>query len=427
MKRQLAIFAFLAIALSMIFGSIPNYVFADSQSESMIKIAIQARDQLKIQLSKTNSSNYLNDLFNEGLAKVELLKEAAKIDDTPKARESFLSAMKIFREISQQIAQQQSLENAKSAVQSQPSRTNEIERLERYLNTLKGIANKNNLDVDFSKIEKLIEKAKQDQKDVDYDERTSREEIKREIIVLQKSLKEKTSSSTTERAKSFDKKHLYELDRLISQAKEIGASDDTIKQLYEARGNLDETSDVEQIIREVKHLISVTAKFEETKSERIKSRINQLETKYDRLSNHENSGEYDLDRAQKMISELKNLIEQDKLSEAISMLHTLSSYLDEIDTSISTKQDDTTVAKEISVNSLDESKVDRIKVKIERLEEQLKQLADQIEEDFAKRWLESANLQLENAKSYVDDSPDEALKTIMKIEQIIERIKNTIQ
>ena len=427
MKRQLAIFAFLAIAFSMIFGSIPNYVFADSQSESMIKIAIQARDQLKIQLSKTNSSNDLNDLFNEGLAKVELLKEAVKIDDTPKAREYFLSAMKIFREISQQIAQQQSLENAKSAAQSQPSRSNEIERLERYLNTLKGIANKNNLDVDFSKIEKLIENAKQDQKDVDYDERTSREEIKREIIILQKSLKEKTSSSTTERAKSFAKKHLYELDRLISQAKEIGVSDDTIKQLYEARGNLDETSDVEQIIREVKHLISVTAKFEETKSERIKSRINQLETKYDRLSNHENSGEYDLDRAQKMISELKNLIEQDKLSEAISMLHSLSSYLDEIDTSISTKQDDTTVAKEISVNSLDESKVDRIKVKIERLEKQLKQLADQLEEDFAKRWLESAKLQLENAKSYVDDSPDEALKTIMKIEQIIERIKNTIQ
>ncbi len=168
MKRQLAIFAFLAIALSMIFGSIPNYVFADSQSESMIQIAIQARDQLKIQLSKTNSSNDLNDLFNEGLAKVELLKESAKINDTPKAREYFLSAMKIFREISQQITQQQSLEIAKSAAQSQPSRSNEIERLERYLNTLKGIANKNNLDVDFSKIEKLIENAKQDQKDVDY-------------------------------------------------------------------------------------------------------------------------------------------------------------------------------------------------------------------------------------------------------------------
>jgi phage shock protein A len=128
-----------------------------------------------------------------------------------------------------------------------------------------------------------------------------------------------------------------------------------------------------------------------------------------------------------MISELKNLVAQDKLREAISMLKSLTSYLDEIETSISTKQDITTVNEEISVNSLDESKVDRIKVKIERLEEQLKQLEDQIEEDFAKRWLESANLLLENAKSYVDDSPDEALKTIMKIEQVIERIKNTIQ
>ena len=426
MKRQIAIFAFFTIAISMIFGSIPNYVFADSQSESMIQIAIKARDQIKIQLSKTSSTD-LNDLFNEGLVKVELLEEAAKIGDTPKAREHFLSAMKIFREISQQITQQQSLDTAKSATQSQPSRTYEIERLERYLVTLKGIANKNNLDVDFSKIEKLIENAKQAQKDMNYDESISIEEIKQEIIILQKSLKEKSSSGTTERAKSFAKKHLHELDRLISQAKEIGVSDDAIKQLNEARGNLDETSDVEQIIREVKHLISVTAKFEETKSERISSRINQLETKYDRLTNHENSGEYDLDRAQIMISELKNLVAQDKFREAISMLNSLTSYLDEIETSISTKQDVTTVNEEISTNSLDESKVDRIKVKIERLEEQLKQLADQIEEDFAKRWLESANLQLETAKSYVDDSPDEALKTIMKIEQVIERIKNTIR
>lgn len=426
MKRQIAVFAFLGIAFGMIFGSIPNYAFADSQSESMIQIAINARDQLKIQLSKT-SSNDLNDLFNEGLAKVELLKEAAKIDDTPKAREHFLSAMKIFREISQQITQQQSLDTAKSAAQSQPSRTNEIDRLERYLVTLKGIANKNNLDVDFSKIQILIENAKNAQKDVGYDESTSIDEIKREIILLQKSLKEKTSSSTTERAKSFAQKHLHELDRLISQAKEIGVSDETIKQLTEARGNLDEISDVEQIIREVKHLISVTAKFEETKSERIKSRITQLETKYDRISNHENSGEYDLDRAQKMISELKNLVVQDKLREAIDVLNSLTSYLDELETSIDTKQDVTSVDEEISTNSLDESKTDRIKVKIERLEEQLKKLEDQIEEDFAKRWLESANLQLENAKSIVDDSPDEALKTIMKIEQVIERIKNTIR
>ena len=109
------------------------------------------------------------------------------------------------------------------------------------------------------------------------------------------------------------------------------------------------------------------------------------------------------------------------------MLNSLTSYLGEIETSIDTKQDMTSVDEEISTYSLDESKVDRIKVKIERLEEQLKQLADQIEEDFAKRWLESANLQLENAKSKVDDSPDEALKTIMKIEQVIERIKNTIR
>ena len=42
MKRQVITFGFLIIIASMIFGSIPNYVLADSQSDTMIRIAQQA-------------------------------------------------------------------------------------------------------------------------------------------------------------------------------------------------------------------------------------------------------------------------------------------------------------------------------------------------------------------------------------------------
>ena len=45
----------------------------------------------------------------------------------------------------------------------------------------------------------------------------------------------------------------------------------------------------------------------------------------------------------------------------------------------------------------------------------------------SKRWLDNAFSLLDDAKNQVDDSPDTALNTIMKIEQIIKRIQNTIQ
>ena len=425
MKREIATFAFLAIIASMIFGSLPNHAFADSQSESLIQIALQARDQLRIQLSKSaDSSDELKDLLIKGSAEIELLSEAAKADDVSKAREHFLSAMKIFREISQKITEKQTQEIA--TAQSQAPISNELERLELYVDRLKEIVINNKIDVNFSKIETMIDNAKTAQRQGNYDD-VVLDEIKQETIVIQKSIKEKTSSSTTQKAKSFAQKHLDELDSLISQAREIGVSESTIKRLEEARGNLVEESDVAQIISQVKHIISVTKEFEDTKSERIKSRINQLESKMDRLSNYSGEADYDFDRVKMMMSELKNLVNDKKLDEAIRVLNSLNSLLNEIETSQSSQIESSTTENEVPANSLDESKIERIKVKIQRLEDQLNRLEEQLEEDYAKRWLNSAKSQLENSKLHVDDSPDEVLQIIMKVEQIIERIQKTIQ
>ncbi len=45
----------------------------------------------------------------------------------------------------------------------------------------------------------------------------------------------------------------------------------------------------------------------------------------------------------------------------------------------------------------------------------------------SKRWLNNAYSLLEDAKNQIDDSPDNTSKLIMKIEQNIKRIQNTIQ
>ncbi|KKK54070.1 hypothetical protein LCGC14_3088430, partial [marine sediment metagenome] len=61
-------------------------------------------------------------------------------------------AMEVYREISQMMTEQPTQETTVSAAQVRPSFSNEIERLESYIDRLEAISIKNKIDVDFSKI-----------------------------------------------------------------------------------------------------------------------------------------------------------------------------------------------------------------------------------------------------------------------------------
>ena len=427
MKRQVITFGFLIVIASMIFGSMPNYVLADSQSDTMIRISQQAQDHLKMQLSKTDASEELRELFTKGSKHLELLIKSSEEGNIPEARKHFLSAMEIYREISQMMTEQPTQETTISAAQIRPYVSNEIERLESYINRLEAISIKNKIDVDFSKINDLIDNAKNTQSSDNYEKtKASIAEIKQAIIELQKSIKEKTRSSTTEKAKTFAQQYLSDLDRLIVQAKDIGVSDTTLKRLESAKANLHDASDVKQIIKEVKEIMSVKADFEAKKAERINSRINQLETKFERLDYAEKDDSYNT--AERMISELKRLVSEGKLSEAIDMINSLNRLLQEIETKQPELQETVRTQEEDYPTSLEKSKGDRVNATIERLENQLEELKGQIGENAAAdRWLNNAISQLETAKSIVDDSPERALEIIKKVEQIIKRVKNISQ
>src|SRR3972149_3009442 len=219
MKKKVTSIALLVLVTSMIIGSIPAYVYADSQFDSLIRITTQARDQLRIHLSKVDTSQEIKEKFELGSAEIESLIKASKDENIPAAREHFLSAMKIFNEIIQQIS-----EGTNSTI----------------------------------------------------------EEIKRSISELNETLREKTRQYTTDRAKPLAEKYLEDLDILIAEAEEVGVSQETLAKLVEIKEHLNsasDSSDVEQIINELRYLISVKQDFEDTKIERLKSRANQLESK----------------------------------------------------------------------------------------------------------------------------------------------------
>ncbi len=425
MKRKLSSLALLVLVASMIVGSIPNYVYAVSQSDSLIRIATQARDQIKIQLDKIEDiSDDLQSKFDEGSTQVDFLIQVVEQDDDATARQHFLSAMKIFNKISRTMSEHPTSEATLSA-RPASNLTNEIDRLERYIDRLKEIATKNNVSYDFAEIDELIISARnaisEDNPDAAY---TTTKKIKQATIQVNQALKDKTKQSTTDRAKTFAEKHLIELDKLISQAQEIGVSQTTLDRLIQARQNLDNASNVEHIIQQVKHIISVTEQYEDTKVQRIKSRINHLEDNLDQLSKTSDTSEYE--KAKTMLEELKRLVSDNKLEDAIRMLHSLNNLINDFEkTSRSEEKKASRDVKEEQTKSLADSKEERIKSKIQNLETELNQLAEKVKNPAGKRWLESAFSLIEDAKSQLDNNPDEALKNINKVEQLLKRIHNT--
>ena len=430
MKKS-ATFTLIVLVSSMILGSIPNYVYADSQSDSLIRIASQARDQLKIQLSQIETSQEIKEKFELGSSEIESLIQAVKDENVSAAREHFLSAMKIFSEIIQQISERSSTSEASLSVsQLDTSRiSNELDRFERYIVQLKGISDKNGFEIDFSHAHELINKARNALQEEDSEAANSTiEEVKLSINELNQMLREKTRQYTTDRAKTLAEKYLEDLDTLIAEAKEMGVSEETLARLVEARELLNsasDASDVAQIINELKRIIAVKQDFEDTKIQRIESRITQIEEKIVLLSNSEDTVP-ELENAKEILSKLKVLVSEGNLNEAIRVLNSLNNLLNEIENSINRQEEVSSEANTSS--SLSDSKTERIKIKIERIEVVLNNLVDKVEENAAaKRWLNNAFSLLEDAKSQVENFPDESLETITSIEEIIKRIQNTIQ
>ena len=429
MKKMISSIVLLTLVSSMIFGGIPVSVYADSQSDSLIRIASQARDQVKIQLSKVDATQEIKDKFELGSEQIKLLVEASSIEDVPAARQHFLSAMTIFNEIIQQISEKPptaevALSDASPTNVDTSRISQELDRLELYISQLQRIAVNNGFELDSSPSDKLIEQARNDLREGNSDSAISTiQEIKQTITELNQILKEKTREYTTIRAKTLAEKHLEDLDRLIEEAKENGVSDETLDKLLKARQNLNSLSDasVEQIISEVKRIINVKQDFEESKADRIKSRFQELEPKIDRLSSSIDIPE--LDKVKTMYSELKDLVSKGSLDEAIRLLNSLNNLINEIQNSM-TAEEEISAADEERQTSLSDSKTDRIKIKIQRLETAMNQLEEKVGDSaVSKRWLNNAFSLLEDAKNQVDDSPDYTLKIIMKIEQIIKRIQ----
>lgn len=276
MKTKLSIIL-AALAVSMIFSAMPA-VLADSQLDSLVNIAAQARTQVKLQLDRAdNVPDDIKALYERGSAETELLINSAKQQDVTPAKQHFLSAMKIFKQISMTFSSTQAtprdiapqVMQAKQAPIADIDYKTSISRMENYVDILKELVAKNNISVDFTNLDELIQNAKADiaKGDMISVEKTY-DELKTAITDTQNLIKEKTNQKLVDRAKSFANEYIVKIDALINNAKELGISDDDVAKLKQVKESLSTTNDPSQIIVKVQRIITINVDIKDSKNQR---------------------------------------------------------------------------------------------------------------------------------------------------------------
>ena len=414
--------------IASLLGTISTYAYAESESESLVRLATQARDHIKLELSNTESvSNEIKKLYEQGSAEIDALNNAVKEENAEEARTHFLAAMKIFKEIGQQISQVRPVAERALAqdTNTQYGIKPVIDRMEKYVDRLKGIAEKNGVEIDFQTLDELIITAKNNYNSGDLGSAEKNIGILESLTLdVYNVLKDNADQKKIMRAKDFAEKQIQRVDILIVQAKDLGLSENITKNLEQSRLQLIKASNSSQIVKQTRIIITLKNQFDESKANRIDAIINDLEAKLDKLSTSKRIDTAKLDKAKSMLDELKILISKGNLEDAFKLFNTLNVFINDIE---NTKIDKNEV-NSLRSESLSESKTERIKLKIQQLENELHDLAAKAEKNAAaKRWIKNSLSLLEQAKSQADDSPKDALNKISEVEKTLKKLYRMLQ
>ena len=414
--------------IASLLGTISTYAYAESETESLVRLATQARDHIKLELSNTESvSNEIKKLYEQGSAEIDALNNAVKEENAEEARTHFLAAMKIFKEIGQQISQVRPVAERALAqdTNTQYGIKPVIDRMEKYVDRLKGIAEKNGVEIDFQTLDELIITAKNNYNSGDLGSAEKNIGILESLTLdVYNVLKDNADQKKTMRAKDFAEKQIQRVDTLIVQARDLGLSENITKNLEQSRLQLIKASNSSQIVKQTRIIITLKNQFDESKANRIDAIINDLEAKLDKLSTSKRIDTAKLDKAKSMLDELKILISKGNLEDAFKLFNTLNVFINDIE---NTKIDKNEV-NSLRSESLSESKTERIKLKIQQLENELHDLAAKAEKNAAaKRWIKNSLSLLEQAKSQADDSPKDALNKISEVEKTLKKLYRMLQ
>ncbi len=321
-------FALLILVSSMVMGGVTHTVQAETDPSILLKIAKQAQRQLENQMNN-DVSDKTKQLFKEGTKEIKNLEESIKNNDEDSAKTHFLSAMRIFKAISQQLSNIKSSQPEiaiKATSAKDPSA--DLKRMHDYVNNLKIIAKKYSTSIDFSELDDLFVAARKQISDKQFDDAVETiSKIKQITVDFNNKIREYASQQEQSRATAYAQTYLEQLDRLIENAKSQGLSENIIQKLETAKANLSSTTVSHEIIKQIREIISIKEQFELTKNDRLESRVMQIEKTLLKLSNSDKLSQSEIDDAKKTIQIIKRNLAKGEFEKANELLRSLASLL----------------------------------------------------------------------------------------------------
>lgn len=325
--KSIKIFGLLILVASLAIGGITNPVSAQDDPEILVKIAKRAQDQIQKQITDETSLE-LQQLFQQGKNKVASLEASLSNNDITSAKEDFLSAMKIFSEISRQLTTQNSQTQVTS--KSIPNPSNDLLRLYTYVNNLKNIAKNHNSSIDFASLDGLFATAKDQIQNNQYSQASQTiHEIKQSIIEINAELREQASQKQLTRAQVFAQKYLKQVDRLIEYSQSTGISEEIIEKLESSRENLSIASNPSAVIKEVRNIMLLQQQYELTENKLLELRVIQIEKTLNKFSDTE-IDENTLNDLRKSLQAIKTSISKSDFEEANQLLRSITATIDQI-------------------------------------------------------------------------------------------------
>ncbi len=205
-------FLMLPLVMTMI-SSMPMKSYADPQIDILLNIATQARGNLDVTISQiSNVPAEINQLYAQGSNETDELAQAATQQDVNSAKQHFLAAMKFFKETNDAI---NSL-NATATNDQQKTEImqlrGEVIRLENMGNLLKSIALQNNVDINFTSFDSMLQNATQDLNSGNLEDASKQVQNANDfIITTHSSLTQVAQERISQRAKDYTEKQIAQL------------------------------------------------------------------------------------------------------------------------------------------------------------------------------------------------------------------------
>ena len=264
--KSLALFAMFVLIFGTTSPLLVNDVHAQNDPNILLRIAQQADNQIQNQLEKIYGNSVpkeIQDLYEEGHYVVVSLEESLKNNNMDKAKKDFLSAMKIFQQISRMISAPTSEIRAIASDASDRIISSELNRLYKYFENLKSISQRYDTGINFEQIDDLFEhgRAQIQSGDIEGAKETI-EQLKSLINDIQKNIREHASNTATQRAKAFLEEQLDKIALILENtesSEDVATAYDLIDKINDFLSK-DKLSDAKKTFVELIRLVQTIEK-----------------------------------------------------------------------------------------------------------------------------------------------------------------------